>query len=299
MFGPLRCYDEGLTDSRRWAQVELRDDDIIISTPSKCGTTWAQMICALLVLGTELPAPLTELSPWVDMRLRPLPELRARLASQPHRRFLKTHTPLDGLPYLEGVTYLVVGRDPRDVAVSMDRHRGNLDVSVIEAGMPSTSSPETAHRPLTRPMTQRERVLAWIDNDEPPTQRLSSLRGMAWHLSHAWSLRDLPNVILLHYADLTSDLEAQMRLVAERLGLPISNCSLPSLVEAATLTAMRAQAADLAPDEGIGLLRDSNEFFGRGTTGQWTDVLNTQDEAAYQRRISQLVSPDLLSWLHR
>lgn len=299
MFGPLRCYDEGLTDSRRWAQVELRVDDIIISTPSKCGTTWAQMICALLILGTELPAPLTELSPWVDMRLRPLPDLKARLASQPHRRFLKTHTPLDGLPYLEGVSYLVVGRDPRDVAVSMDRHRANLDASVIEAGMPSRSSPETAHRLQPQPMTQRERVSAWIDNDEPPTQRLSSLKGMAWHLSHAWSRRDLPNVILLHYADLTSDLEGQMRVVAERLDLPISARTFPSLVEAASLTAMRAKAAHLAPDEGIGLFRDSNEFFGRGTTGQWTDVLNKQDEAAYQRRISQLVNPELLSWFHR
>jgi hypothetical protein len=37
---------------------EHRDDDIVVSTRSKCGTTWAQMICALLVIGTpRLPAP--------------------------------------------------------------------------------------------------------------------------------------------------------------------------------------------------------------------------------------------------
>ena len=42
--------------------------DIIISTPPKCGTTWVQMICALLILQEpELPLPLGTLSPWIDM----------------------------------------------------------------------------------------------------------------------------------------------------------------------------------------------------------------------------------------
>lgn len=42
-------------DSARWAGFDPRPDDII-STPPKCGTTWTQMICALLILQTpELP----------------------------------------------------------------------------------------------------------------------------------------------------------------------------------------------------------------------------------------------------
>lgn len=291
-----------MTNSRRWQQIELRADDIIISTPSKCGTTWAQMLCALLIFDGELPGPLTELSPWIDMRLRPLPELQVRLGSQRHRRFLKTHTPLDGLPLVDGVSYVVVGRDPRDVAVSMDRHRANLDSSVIAARMPLPSDTgKAASRPPQLPpsMTQRERVLDWINNDEPPTQKLSSLRGMTWHLSDAWSRRAQANVILLHYADLTADLESQMKMVAERLGLDLPSDRFPALAHAASLKAMRSKATELAPDEGMGLFRDKAEFFRRGTTGQWTDVLTEQDEAAYARRISELVSPELSSWLHR
>jgi hypothetical protein len=89
-------YDE---DSTRWRQLSLRDGDIIISTRSTTGTTWVQMICALLVFRTaELPRPLVELSPWLDWLMRPIDEVVADLEAQGHRRFIKTHTPLDGLP---------------------------------------------------------------------------------------------------------------------------------------------------------------------------------------------------------
>ena len=51
-------------DSARWTGFPFRDGDIVISTRSKTGTTWVQMICALLVFQTpELPEPVARLSP--------------------------------------------------------------------------------------------------------------------------------------------------------------------------------------------------------------------------------------------
>ena len=51
-----RSVDE---DSGRWTDFPFRDGDIVISTRSKSGTTWVQMICALLIFQTtELPAEL-------------------------------------------------------------------------------------------------------------------------------------------------------------------------------------------------------------------------------------------------
>src|SRR3954462_4244239 len=82
-------------DSGRWLGFEFRPGDIVISTRSKSGTTWMQMICALLVFQTpELPAPLARVSPWLDWIGEPLDAVVARLDAQPHRRFVKTHTPL-------------------------------------------------------------------------------------------------------------------------------------------------------------------------------------------------------------
>ena len=113
-----RSADE---DSGRWHGFAFRPGDIVISTRSKSGTTWMQMICALLVFQTpDLPARLSRLSPWLDWLGTPLDDVVAHLEAQPHRRIVKTHTPLDGVPFRDDVHYVVVGRDPRDVAVSWD-----------------------------------------------------------------------------------------------------------------------------------------------------------------------------------
>ncbi|CAA9578471.1 MAG: Glycolipid sulfotransferase, partial [uncultured Thermomicrobiales bacterium] len=110
---PRRRYRSIVADSGRWDGFAFRPGDVVVSTPAKCGTTWTQMLCALLVFdGPAFPAPLGEVSPWLDMCNQPLAEVTAALAAQTHRRFVKTHTPLDGLPLHPDVTYLVVGRDP-------------------------------------------------------------------------------------------------------------------------------------------------------------------------------------------
>ena len=116
---PVRYQSED-EDSARWDGFEFRTGDIVISTRSKSGTTWMQQICALLIFQTpELPAPLGRLSPWLDWLITPREQVVARLEAQQHRRFIKTHTPLDGLPLGERVTYIVVGRHPLDMAVSL------------------------------------------------------------------------------------------------------------------------------------------------------------------------------------
>jgi len=279
----MTTYADGLTDSTRWDGFVFRPGDIVISTPSKCGTTWLQMICALLIFRRPaLPAPLTEISPWLDMNLRPVGEVFGRLEAQTHRRFIKTHTPLDGVPAVPGVTFLVAGRDPRDVAVSMDHHRANLSERVLGPRAPRTT-------------TQRDRVLRWIELDEPPATNLASLRGLAWHLGGAWARRHDPDVVLVHYAELSHDLAGQMAMIAGRLGLAVPQ---PGLIEAASLRAMRERAGELAPDERIGLLENSGRFFRSGATGQWRAVLHPEDLLRYGERLRDLVPADLADWLH-
>ena len=48
---PIR-YRSDEEDSGRWSGFPFRDGDIVISTRSKSGTTWMQMICALLIFQT-------------------------------------------------------------------------------------------------------------------------------------------------------------------------------------------------------------------------------------------------------
>src|SRR5437660_8599105 len=104
--GELRRYRTIVMDSARWWGFEFRPDDIVISTPPKCGTTWTQMLCALLVFdGPEYPPPLDQISPWLAMCNPSLADVRSSLAAPTQPRFIKTHTPLDGLPLPPDVTY--------------------------------------------------------------------------------------------------------------------------------------------------------------------------------------------------
>lgn len=275
--------------------MDHRPDDIVISTRSKHGTTWMQMVCALLVLGTpRLPEPLAALSPWVDMLTLPVEVLQARLEAQRHRRFLKTHTPLDGLPLDPRVTYVVVARHPLDAAVSLYHQGHNLDRDRLRelTGSSEPADPPAPRRPL------REWLLDWVQTEVDPRQELDSLPGVMWHLQGAWARRDAENVVLVHYDDLAADLEGQMRRLAERLGVVVHETRWPELVAAAGFPAMRERASLLAPDAD-GILKDRAAFFRRGTSGAGRELLTPGELERYHARAAELAAPDLLAWLHR
>ena len=119
----LTHYQSPSEDSGRWIGFRFRPGDIVISTSRKTGTTWVQMICALLIFQTpELPDPLWNLSPWLDNLGIPLSVQYHQLAEQQHRRFIKTHTPLDGIPFDPRVSYIVTARHPLDTFVSLCHH---------------------------------------------------------------------------------------------------------------------------------------------------------------------------------
>src|SRR5438034_4522491 len=136
----VRTYRNHHLDSTRWDRFTPRADDVLISTSYKSGTTWMQRIVSLLLFGSgPLPAPLSRLSPWVDARLPPLEPVIERLERQEHRRFVKSHLPLDALPYDPRVRYLWVARDTRDVFMSLWNHyhaQTDATYEALSAGNP-------------------------------------------------------------------------------------------------------------------------------------------------------------------
>ncbi len=281
-------------DSGRWRGFSFRHGDIVISTRSKSGTTWVQMICALLVFQTpELPAPLPRLSPWLDWLIVPRDEVHAQLAAQEHRRFIKSHTPLDGIPADPGVTSIVTGRHPLDMAVSLYHHGANLDRARLRAltGRSDPAPPSPERPPL------HEWLCAWIDADPDPREALDSLPGVLWHLSDAWNRRRTQDVLLVHYDDLGRDLGAEMRRIAGRLGITVPDETWPELVDAATFARMRARAERTAPDPS-GILKSPAAFFRRGSSGAGAEVLTPRELEHYGERAAEMAPAELLAWLH-
>lgn len=282
-------------DSGRWLGFPFRDGDIVISTRSKSGTTWLQMICGLLVFQTpELPAPLARLSPWLDWLVTPLADVSAELTAQQHRRFLKTHTPLDGIPLDQRATYLVAARHPLDMAVSLYHQGENIDRDRLRAltGAPQPAGPRPPRPPL------HDWLVAAIESNASPQDEMDSFPGVMWHLSDAWSRRHQPNVVLVHYDDLLTDLEGEMRRLATGLGIEVVPARWPLLVEAATFDEMRSRAHDLAPDA-AGVLKDPVRFFRGGRSGDGTALLSAGELARYRARAAELAPADLVDWLHR
>jgi hypothetical protein len=256
-------YRSFISDSARWEGFVFRPDDIVINAPPKCGTTWTQMICALLIFQTPtFPMPLDLMSPWLDMLTQSRDEVVAELEAQTHRRFIKTHTPMDGLPFDERVTYVCVGRDPRDVALSWDNHMANMDIAAMLRARGSAVGNEDLAEffpegPPTRPEREIDRFWAWVDEETTVTAS-AGLKGALHHLSTFWVVRDRPNVVLLHYDDLK-----------------------------------------IAPEVSKSLWQSNEQFFNRGTSGQWRRLLDDDGSRRYSARAALLAEPDVVAWAHR
>ncbi|MDZ7676761.1 MAG: sulfotransferase domain-containing protein [Acidimicrobiales bacterium] len=296
----MRRYFGFLADSDRWRSLPLRDDDIVISTPSKCGTTWTQTIVGMLLVGrADLGAPLSELSPWLDMQIRTTDEVVARLEAQRHRRFIKTHTPLDGLPEHDSVTFLAVVRHPLDVALS-DRDHGHNAAEALHdlryAAVGNKDLDELA--PRVEPPDDPAEYLRWfIDSDLPPTgSGPNSLADFCQQAAIAWARRDRPNVHLFHYEDLCADTDGEMRRIADALGIEVDADVWPTLVDAASIDAMRARASEVAPDAQHGIWHSDRDFFRRGGRRNWADLLDADDLAHYGARLDELAG-DAADWI--
>jgi hypothetical protein len=296
-------YRSIIADSGRWDGFSFRPGDVVISTPPKCGTTWTQMLCALLIFdGPDFPAALANLSPWLDMCNRPLAEVTADLAAQTHRRFIKTHTPLDGLPLHDDVTYLVVGRDPRDVMISYEHHAANMDFErFLELRAAAVGNEDLAELPPRRvpsedPVERFWNFVAEETQISPPT-----LGSVLHHLDTGWQHRHDANIALFHYADLKADLPGELLRLARVLGISCSPERARELAPEASLERMRERAVDDAPLASPGTRgswKDVRAFFRSGGSGEWRERVSADDLAAYEARVAQLAGPDLAAWAH-
>jgi aryl sulfotransferase len=298
----LKRYRSVVADSARWEGFAFRPGDIVISTPPKCGTTWMQTLCAMLVFDAiKFNPPLAEISPWLDMLIADRTEIVERLGRQQHRRIIKTHTPLDGLPYDSGVTYICVGRDPRDAACSVMHHMVNMNVErfmelrIAAAGLEGLA--ETGpQRPGPTAEDAPAPLHAWLESDGRAAPM--SLAYMLSHLTTFWERRHAPHVALFHYSDLLADLPGQVRRLTGVLGVEMADDRLLELAAAGTFAAMKKRAQMLAPCSDVGLWRNTDDFFHRGTSGQWREVFTDGDLHRYQDRVAELASAALAAWAH-
>lgn len=277
-----------LFDSRHWNGFAFRDDDIVIATYAKAGTTWMQQIVGQLIFDGREDVPVHQISPWYDMRVLP-PATRDAVAAQTHRRFLKTHLPLDALVFSARARYIYVARDGRDTAWSFHHHHVNQTdeaFALYNAGLPEgfpvlergTGDPLAFYR-------------AWFAGDGFPAWPFwENVRG--W-----WQARHLPNVLLVHFNDLKADLPGSLRRIASFLDIAPDEDGFARMLEHCGFDYMKAHAGQVAPQGGSSWNGGAGTFMNKGTNGRWRDRLTAADVAAYEARAVAELGPDGAAWL--
>jgi aryl sulfotransferase len=274
-----REHESGLSNSAYWNDFEFRDDDIVVATYPKSGTTLVQQIVAQLVFDADPEVFGLALSPWVEGRRTG--DETERLLSVGHRRFLKTHLPVDALVYSPEAKYIAVGRDPRDVVWSLHNHvTGLRRQSLAELGdrAPSAFSQDV-----------REFYHAFLNGSDV-------FRPYWPHVQSWWDIRHLPNMLTLHYANLLADLPGQIRSIAAFLDIQVDEAKLPRVIDNCSLAHMRKLGAG---NESLNQTfeRGAETFINKGTNGRWRDVLSPAEIARCDEIAARRLTVDCAGWL--
>jgi aryl sulfotransferase len=276
-------------DSTIWNDFSFRDNDIVISTYAKAGTTWVQQIVSQLIFGGAEGLEVAEMSPWLDLRIPPKEVKLPAVEAQTHRRFIKTHLPVDALVFSPKAKYLYIARDGRDVVWSMYNHHTNANALWYEA---LNDTPGLVGPPIGPPP---DSVLTyfddWLERDGHPFWPFwENLR--TW-----WEIRHLPNVMMLHFGRLKADMPGQIRRIAAFLDTPIDEAAWPAILEHCSFDYMKANANASVPLGGAFWEGGAQTFVHKGVNGRWRDLLGPAQCAAYEARALAELGEDCARWL--
>jgi aryl sulfotransferase len=276
-------------DSTIWNDLEFRDDDIVIATYAKAGTTWMQQIVAQLMFDGDPDIAVAEMSPWVDLRVPPKEVKLPLLEAQKHRRFMKTHLPVDAIRFCPKAKYLYIGRDGRDVVWSMYNHHVNANQTWYDA---LNNTPGRVGPPIEPPPNDiRQYWREWLDRDGHPFWPFwENIRS--W-----WAVRDLPNVKFVHFANLKRDMAREIRAIATFLDIPIKESRWEAILTHCSFEWMKKNATKSVPLGGAFWDAGAEVFINKGVNGRWSDTLTPEEVAAYETRSRTELGDECAHWL--
>lgn len=286
-----REYASKFFDSTIWNDLEYRNDDIVVASYAKAGTTLVQQILAQLIFDMDEEVSVSKISPWLDSVY---PEKKAKLdliAAQVHRRVLKTHLPIDALVFSRVAKYIYVGRDGRDIVWSLYDHQGAASQEarlLLEADANSSGRLRVVAPPPSSILNYFD---AWLDKDGHPFWPFwENVRS--W-----WQARLLPNVLFVHYSDLIADMGEQIRRIAAFIEIPLGEDRLALIMHHCSLEYMRAHAGRYVP-HGTGLWKDDGKaFFNKGQNGRWSEILPSETNTIFKQRAISELGIDCAQWM--
>jgi aryl sulfotransferase len=214
----------------------------------------------------------------------------AMLDGQTHRRFMKTHLPFEATPFSPTMKYVYIGRDGRDVLWSVYNHCASFTTAAW-AAINAAQGPWPEWSPIT--LDVREYYLQWLETDTTP-----GFHDLPFwdHVQGWWDQRRRPNMLLLHYANLITDLPGQMRALADFLEIEIDERRFPAMIDHCSIEYMRSQASLGAHMDAL-FENGAASFFNKGANGRWREVLSPAEIARCDEVAAARLTPDCAHWL--
>ena len=276
-------------DSTMWNDFKFRDDDIIISTYAKSGTTWMQQIISQLIFNGEEGLEVAEMSPWIDLRVPPKQVKIPAVEAQEHRRFIKTHLPVDALVFSPKAKYLYIGRDGRDVLWSLYNHHITANDIWYEA---LNDTPGLVGPKIGKPLESIvDYYHEWLDKDGYPWW------SMWENVNSWWEIKDLPNVMFVHFAKLKDDMPGEIRRVASFLNIPIDESKWNDILQHCSFDYMKDNATKSVPLGGAFWDGGAKTFIHKGTNGRWREVLTKEESEKYEKIATEKLPSKCAHWL--
>ncbi|XP_041977630.1 sulfotransferase family cytosolic 1B member 1 [Aricia agestis] len=262
--------------------MEIRPTDVFVCSYPRSGTTWTQelvwMVANDLDYATSDAVPLTNRYPFLEFSVYVHPVMKKRfqeenknsaeklqllewvsqpgteqLAQMKERRFVKTHLPLSLLPpNLLQAKVVYVARDPRDVVVSFY----HLNKSMRTQGYIGDFK--------TYWDFFRQDLHHWTPYFE--------------HLKESWEMRHHPNMLFLFYEELSKDLPAAVRRVADFFGKQYSEEQISRLCDHLSIESFKTNKSvnyDVMKVIGI-MVAETDGFIRRGKAGGWRDYFDEE-----------------------
>jgi aryl sulfotransferase len=291
---PTRVYASALLDSSRWKDFVFRLDDIFVCTYAKSGTTWVQNIALHLIFQDLQVRNIPAVSPFFELRGMPVAELTATLAVQQHRRCIKSHVALDGIAFHSEASYIVVGRDPRDIAMSLWNFYSNFTDAHF-------NDPGAGIAPLPRPPDDfHEFWQSWIARGNFPWETDGYPFWSCFHHAQTWwQARHRPNLHFVHFNDLLSNPEGELDRLMAFLGIACEEGTRRGILDLVAFAAMKRDAAKLDEPAEKTLKGGAATFINKGTNGRWRAVLTDEEIAQYERAASMAMEPACKAWMEQ
>ncbi len=200
--------------------------DTFAAVFTKSGTNMLmQTMLQIAWLGEAEFEHIHDLVPWPEFAVKscvaPLEHKGRAMESPTGLRVIKAHTSSQYIPYREKSTYVTVIRDPKEVCVS-----GFFFILPVMG--------------VAEHITLDEWVELFLSEDCP-------IGSWARHTDSFWRWRDRPNVLVLTFNEMKTDIKTCTKRIADIMGVKLSPEQFARVLEQNKFSYMQAQDSKFAP----------------------------------------------------